>query len=139
MLMLSLYGSIALAFALHALVDRRGVAISAAALALGVATLSLAGVHMVRVIDQPTTPTASLGMRIYLFAFTVGTGSIAVVVARDVFLSVQPAALSVLGLVGAVLTFNVGFVVLCAWIVQVGRANRAKASSTSSGEEHSGD
>ena len=138
MLMLSLCGSIALTFALYAVVDGRGVAVAAAALTLGVATLSLAGVHLVREIDQPTTPTASFGMRVYLMAFTVGAGSIAVVVARDVFVSVQSAALNILGLVGAVLVFNVGFVTLCAWIVQVKRAQRAKAFPARSGAEHSG-
>ena len=127
MLALSLCGSIALVFALYALVDRKGVAISVAALSLGVATLSIAGVHMVGVIDQPSTPTASLGMRIYLLAFTMAATAIAVAATRDVFLTTKPVALAVVGLVGAALALEVGFIVFCAWMVQVRRAHRAKA------------
>ncbi len=56
MVVLSLCGSIALVFALYTLVDRQGAAISTAAFTLATATLGLAGVHMVRIIDQPTTP-----------------------------------------------------------------------------------
>lgn len=127
MLVLSVCGSIASAFALYTFVDGKAVEISAAAFALAAATLGIAGVHMVREIDQPSTPTASLGMRIYILSFAVATTGIAVAVARDVFMSVQPAALSVVGLVSAVLAFDVGFIAFCAWIVQIKRARDAKA------------
>ncbi len=66
-------------------------------------------------------------MRLYLVAFTVGASTIAVAVSRDVFLSAKPVALSLLGVAGSVLIFDVGFIVFCAWIVQVRRAHRVKA------------
>lgn len=126
MLILSLCGSIALVFALYTVVDGTSAAISTAAFTLSTATLEFAGIHMVRIIDQPTTPTASRAMRLYLLAFTVGASVIAVAVSRDVFLSTKPVAFSAMGLAGAVLAFDVGFIILCAWIVQVRRAHRAK-------------
>ena len=66
MLVLALYGAAVSVLAVYIFVDRRPVVLSIAAMSLAPAIFLLAGIQMTRIIDVPATPTASLGMRLYL-------------------------------------------------------------------------
>lgn len=127
MLVVALCANVILVWTIYCVVTEKSIAISAACLALGATGLGLAARQIVREIDQPSTPTGGMAIRVYMgIGVVIGTAT-GIIVARNVFTTTAPVVVEIAGLLGAVLAFETGFIIACAGLVQMRRAGRRTA------------
>jgi len=127
MLVVALGANAILVWTIYCVVTGQSIAISAASLALGATGLGVAAQQIVREIDQASTPTGGVAIRVYIGIVVAIATATGIIVARNVFTTTAPVVVEIAGIVGAVLAFETGFIIVCAGLVQLRRARRRAA------------